>query len=108
MKDEHSPPIDRRHRRALARAAQNLHVALRPLKGSERPEFAAMKRIAEIMARGDIDVTTAKRMVIETVPNGHGAGVLSIINLHARKEGLDPFEGFGTNPNDEGKDDGLR
>jgi hypothetical protein len=100
MKEERQPPKDRRHRRAIARAAQDLHVALRPLKGSGDPAFTAMKAAADLMTRGGMDVAGAKRTVIDMVPPPNLAGVLSIINLHAQREGLDPFGGFVKNPID--------
>jgi len=98
--DQPSPPTDRRHRRALARAAQDLHVAARPLKGAGRPEFAAIKAAAGLLSRGGLDVAGAKRAVCDLVPPPNLAGVLSIVNLHAQREGLDPFEGFRKSPND--------
>jgi hypothetical protein len=102
MKDDAapSPPIDRRHRRALARAAQDLHVAARPLKGTGRPEFDALKAAAGLFSRGGIDVVGAKRAACDLVPPPNLAGVLSIVNLHAKREGLDPFEGFLRNSTD--------
>lgn len=100
MKEDGPPPKDRRHRRALARAAQDLHVALRPLKKSGDPALAPMKAAAGMMARGGLDVVDAKRAVIGMVPPPNLAGVLSIINLHAQREGLDPFGRFLKNPID--------
>jgi hypothetical protein len=95
MKDRTTTaPVDRRHRRALGRAAQQLHAALRRLKGTGRPELAPLKAAAAEMATGGLDVAEAKRMVVATVPAANAAGVLSLINLNATKEGLDPFEGF--------------
>lgn len=113
MKEEPSsppsrPPIDRRHRRALARAAQQLHVALRRLKGTGRPELERMKAAAAMLADGGLDVASAKKAVVRMVPAANAAGVLSLINLNATKEGLDPFEGFRKTRTTEEKDHGLR
>lgn len=94
------PPVDRRHRRALARAAQQLHVALRRLKGTGRPELERMKAAAAMLSSGGLDVASAKKAVILMVPEANAAGVLSLINLNAIKEGLDPFEGFRKSTND--------
>ena len=84
IKEEAPPPKDGRHRRALARAAHDLHVALRPLKEGGGPAFTAMKGAADLMTRGGLDVTGAKRTVIDMVPPPNLAGVLSVINLHAQ------------------------
>ena len=78
IKEEAPPPKDGRHRRALARAAHDLHVALRPLKEGGGPAFTAMKGAADLMTRGGLDVTGAKRTVIDMVPPPPGLPAWSV------------------------------
>lgn len=89
---------DRRHRKALGRAAQDLHRVIRRLGG--HPDVASLKAAAAVMSAGGLDVWAAKLEIVRFVPRTRAAGVLSIVNLHAAKEGLDPFGGMRKDPTD--------
>jgi hypothetical protein len=85
---------DRRHRRALRRAAQDLRLATRPLKGTDHPALSPLRAAASLLETTDATVTDAKRALCGLNLDMRLTGVLSIVNAHAIREGLDPYEGM--------------
>lgn len=91
---------DRRDRRALRGAAQDLRATARPLKGTDHPALPALRTAASLLGKTDDSVTEAKRTLIGLDVGIHLSGILSMINAHAIREGLDPFEGM-TSPRED-------
>lgn len=82
---------DRRHRRVLRRADQDLRASARPLKGTAHPALEPLRAAASMLETTEASVTDAKRGLIDLGLGIHLAGVLSIVNGHAVREGLDPM-----------------
>lgn len=91
---------DRRDRRALRRAAQDLRATARPLKGNDHPAHPPLRAAAVLLETTDASVTDAKKALTGLGCGIHLAGILSLINAHAIREGLDPFAGM-TSPEED-------
>ena len=91
---------DRPHRRALRRAAQDLRATTGPLKGTDHPALPALRAAAVLLETTGTSVTDAKEALTALDLGIRLAGVLSLVNAHAIREGLNPFAGM-TSPEED-------